>query len=313
MPNRDIALESVTVTEKTAIEAARMLGRGDTVQADMVAVKAMWEQLGRVNYRGKVIVGEGDEGEVEILYSGEEVGSKEGPSFDLALAPLEGATIVATGGNNAISILAIGEEGAFRPMPETYMYKIAVGPKARGAIDITKSPAENIKAVAEKLGRPVEEITVVILDRPRHEKIIRELRDIGARIRLISDGDVAAAVATAIEDTGLDVLIGIGGAPQGLLTAAALKCLGGDFQGILKPRNRTEVEKARELGINDVEKVFTIDDLVKKRVMFLATGITDGELLKGVRFVRGGAKTSSLVVNSVNRTIRYLETRYVFE
>ncbi|RMG59510.1 MAG: class II fructose-bisphosphatase [Deltaproteobacteria bacterium] len=313
MANRDIALESVSVTEKTAIAAARMLGRGDVVEADRVAVEAMWRSLSEMNYAGRVIVGEGEKGEVEYLYVDESIGGADTPIFDLAVAPLEGATIVATGGANAISILAIGEEGAFTPLPETYMFKIAVGPGAAGVIDATKPVTDNVRTVAEKLGKPLEELTVVILDRPRHEKIISELRDVGVRIRLITDGDVAAAVATAIDGTGLDMLVGTGGAPQGLLTAAALKCLGGDFQGILKPRNRNDVEKARQLGLTNIEEVFTIEKLVKGKVMFIATGVTDGELLKGVRFSRDGARTTSLVVNSVNGTMRYVESFYHIE
>ncbi len=307
MLDRNYALESVRVTEAAALAAARHMGRGDTVKADMVAVVAMRKSLDRLDFRGRVIIGEGGKEEAPMLFTGEELGGASEPILDLVVSPLEGTTIVATGGTNALSVLAIGEKDSFLQVPETYMYKIVVGPRAKGVVDIKKTPTENLHAISEALSRPVKELTVVILDRPRHEKLIREVRNAGARIRLISDGDVAAAIATAKPGSGLDVLMGIGGAPEGVLAAAALKCMGGDLQGIFRPRNREEVERAKRLGITDIGKIYSIEELAMGNVMFAATGVTDGELLTGVRFFKGGAKTHSLVVRSITRTVRYME------
>ncbi len=307
---RNIALEAVRVTEAAAMAAARIMGRGDNIRADMLAVKAMREALDTVNFQGRIVIGEGEKDDSPVLYSGEVVGNADEPVVDLAIDALEGPTIVATGGTNALSVLAVGEEGSFFRTPDTYMEKIAVGPGAAGAIDISKSPSENIESISLALERPVEEITVVILDRPRHEKLIEEVRETGAMIRLISDGDVAAAIATAGEDTGVDVLMGTGGASEGVLAAAALRCMGGHFQGILRPRNREEVQRAKRMGIKNVDRVLAMEDLARGNIMFAATGVTDGELLKGVRFFKGGAKTSSLVLRSHPNTIRYLQTTH---
>jgi fructose-1,6-bisphosphatase II len=248
-----------------------------------------------------------------MLYIGEEVGASETPRVDIAVDPLEGTSIVATGGNNALAVIAIASEGGFLHAPDTYMQKIAVGPKARGVIDITASPSDNLRRIAKALKVYVEDLCVVILDRPRHQDLIKECRDAGARIKLIGDGDVAGAIATAKDESGVNVLMGIGGAPEGVLAAAALKCLGGDFQGILKFRNKEEIERAKAMGIDDINKVYGMEDLARSEVMFAATGVTFGDFLKGVRFFSGGAHTQSIVMRSKSRTIRTIDTTHYFE
>jgi fructose-1,6-bisphosphatase II len=248
-----------------------------------------------------------------MLYIGEEVGAAESPRVDIAVDPLEGTSIVASGGNNALAVIAIAEEGGFLHAPDTYMQKIAVGPRARGAIDIMASPTENLRRVAKAQKSYVEDLCVVILDRPRHQELIRECRDAGARIKLIGDGDVAGAIATAKDGTGVDILMGTGGAPEGVLAAAALKCMGGDFQGVLKFRNKEEIERARAMGITDLNRVYGIEELARSEVMFAATGVTFGEFLNGVRFFSGGAHTQSVVMRSRSRTIRTIDTTHYFE
>lgn len=310
---RNLALEVVRVTEAAALAAARLMGRGDNVAADQAAVTAMRKALNYVQFKGRVVIGEGERDEAPMLFIGEEVGAAETPRVDIAVDPLEGTTIVATGGPNALAVIAIAEEGGLLHAPDTYMQKLAVGPRARGAIDITASPTDNLRSIAKALRVYVEDLCVVILDRPRHQELIRECREAGARIKLIGDGDVAAAIATAVEDSGVDVLMGIGGAPEGVLAAAALKCLGGDFQGILKFRNRDELERARAMGISDADRVYQRDDLARSEVMFAATGVTTGEFLKGVRFFSGGAHTQSVVMRSKSRTVRYIDTTHYFE
>ncbi len=310
---RNLALEVVRVTEAAALAAARLMGRGDNVAADQAAVTAMRKAFNTVQFRGRVVIGEGERDEAPMLFIGEEVGASDSPEVDIAVDPLEGTTIVATGGNNALSVIAIAEKGGFLHAPDTYMQKIAVGPRAKGAIDISASPRENLRSVAKALKSYVEDLCVVILDRPRHQELIRECREAGARIKLIGDGDVAAAIATAKEDSGVDLLMGTGGAPEGVLAAAALKCLGGDFQGILKFRNREEIERGKAMGIEDVNRVYRIDDLARSEVMFAATGVTFGDFLRGVRFFSGGAYTSSVVMRSKSRTVRFIETTHYFE
>jgi fructose-1,6-bisphosphatase II len=310
---RNLALEVVRVTEAAALAAARLMGRGDNVAADQAAVNAMRKALSYVQFKGTVVIGEGERDEAPMLYIGEEVGAAETPRVNIAVDPLEGTTIVATGGNNALSVIAIAEDGGFLHAPDTYMQKLAVGPKAKGVIDITASPTENLRRIAKALNAYVEDLTVVILDRPRHQELIREVREAGARIKLIGDGDVAGAIAAAAEESGVDVLMGIGGAPEGVLAAAALKCMGGDFQGILKFRNKEEIERARGMGIQDVNKVYRLDDVAHSDVMFAATGVTNGDFLKGVRFFSGGAHTHSIVMRSRSRTIRYIATTHYFE
>ncbi len=313
--DRNLALEVVRVTEAAALSCARLMGRGDEKACDQAAVDAMRRAFNDLRICGTVVIGEGERDEAPMLYIGEQVGrcEKGDPEVDIALDPLEGTTLCATGGPNAISVIAIAEKGKFLHAPDTYMEKIAVGPKARGAIDLRKSPTENLRRVADALGRYVDDLTVVVLNRPRHEKLVRELRETGARVKLIGDGDVSAAIATCFEETGVDVLMGTGGAPEGVIAAAALRCVGGDFQGRLKPRNDGEVERARKMGVQDVERVFAMDELAAGDVMFAATGITTGDFLKGVRFFAGGAETQSVVMRSKSGTVRYLTSRHHFD
>ncbi|MGB7970629.1 MAG: class II fructose-bisphosphatase [Candidatus Deferrimicrobiaceae bacterium] len=310
---RNLALEVVRVTEAAALAAARLMGRGDNVAADQAAVEAMRSAFNAVQFKGRVVIGEGERDEAPMLFIGEEVGASDTPRVDIAVDPLEGTTIVATGGNNALAVVAIAEEGGFLHAPDTYMQKLAVGPRAKGVIDIAASPTENLRRIAKALKVYVEDLCVVILDRPRHEELIRECRSAGARIKLIGDGDVAAAIATAKEGTDVNVLMGTGGAPEGVLAAAALKCLGGDFQGILKFRNNEEAERAKKMGVADLNKVYQLEDLARSDVMFAATGVTFGNFLKGVQFFSGGANTYSVVMRSKSRTIRFIETTHYFE
>jgi len=310
---RNLALEVVRVTEAAALAAARLMGRGDNIAADQAAVTAMRKSLNFVQFKGRVVIGEGERDEAPMLFIGEEVGASDTPRVDIAVDPLEGTTIVATGGNNALAVIAIAEEGGFLHAPDTYMQKIAVGPKAKGSVDISASPTENLRSVAKALKVYVEDLCVVILDRPRHQELIRECRESGARIKLIGDGDVAGAIATAKEESGVNILMGTGGAPEGVLAAAALKCLGGDFQGILKFRNKEEAERAKAMGIDDPNRVYALEDLARSDVMFAATGVTFGDYLKGVRFFSGGAHTQSIVMRSRSRTIRTIDTTHYFE
>lgn len=314
--DRNLALEMVRVTEAAALASARLMGRGDEKAADQAAVDAMRRALNSINMNGTVVIGEGERDEAPMLYIGERVGNNNSigsHEIDIALDPLEGTTITATGGPNALSVIAIAEKGHFLHAPDTYMDKLAVGPRAKGAIDIRLSPTENLENIAKAIGMKVTDLTVIILNRPRHQKLIEEVRRAGARIKLIPDGDVSAAIATAREGTGVDVLMGIGGAPEGVIAAAALKCVGGDIQGVLKLRNDEERERAEMMGVKDINKVYTIDELAAGEVMFAATGVTDGDFLKGVRFFGGGAETHSVVMRSKTRTIRYITATHHFE
>lgn len=311
--NRNLALEFIRVTEMAAIASARLMGRGDEKAADQAAVDAMRSMLDSVECSATVVIGEGERDEAPMLYIGEKVGSGNGPRLEIALDPLEGTTICARGGQNAISVMAIADEGGLLHAPDTYMQKIAVGPEARGVIDINLSPQENLKRIAQAKKCRIQDLTAVILDRPRHEKLIQDVRDAGARICLIGDGDVSAAIATATPDSGVDVLFGIGGAPEGVISAAALKCLGGDFQGVLKPRNQEEIDRAKKMGIGDITRVFYRDDLAKGNVMFCATGVTDGNFLDGVIFKSWGAMTHSIVMRSETGTIRHIRAEHHFD
>ncbi len=311
--DRNLALEFVRITEAAALASAKWMGRGDNISADQAAVDAMRKAFDSVRINGTVVIGEGERDEAPMLYIGEKVGRNRGdaPSVDIALDPLEGTNICSCGGVGATSVIAVAESGHFLHAPDTYMDKIACGPAGRGVIDIDLSPTENIYRVAEKLGKPVEDMTVMILERPRHEALIAEVRKLGARISLIGDGDVSAAIASAWVDSGIDLLIGIGGAPEGVISAAALQCLGGDFQGRLKFRNEEEKARAKKMGINDFHKKYTIDELAKGSVMFCATGITDGPFLRGVKILPGRqAKTQSVVMRSTTGTIRTIETHH---
>ncbi len=310
--DRNLAVELVRATEAAALASARVMGRGDEVAADQAAVDAMRQALNRIEMDGTVVIGEGERDEAPMLYIGEKVGSGRGPRVEIALDPLEGTTITATGGANALSVIAAAPAGGFLHAPDTYMDKIAVGPEAAGAIDIDRSPSENLRSIARAKKVPVEDLTVVILDRPRHEKLIEEVRRSGARIRLIKDGDVSAAIATCSRDNQVDVLMGIGGAPEGVIAAAALRCLGGEMQGRLKPRNQAEAERARAMGRANVDQKLTLDDLARGNVMFAATGVTHGDFLKGVRFRAQGALTQSVVMRSETMTVRWIDAEHNF-
>jgi fructose-1,6-bisphosphatase class II len=261
---------------------------------------------------GTIVIGEGERDEAPMLYIGEKVGAG-GPEVDIALDPLEGTTICANGAPNALAVIAMAEHGNFLHSPDTYMDKIAVGPAGKGIVDLDKTPKQNLEALAETKKCKVEDLTVIILYRPRHEALIKEVRQAGARIRLIGDGDVSAAIATTKPETGIDLLMGIGGAPEGVLAAAALRCVGGDMQGRLKPRNDEEIERAKKMGITDINKNFSIEELAAGDVMFAATGVTDGDYLQGVHFFPGGATTQSVVMRSSTRTIRIINATHYFE
>ena len=315
MMDRNIGLEAVRLTEAAAMASARLMGRGDEKGADQAAVDAMRKAFNALHIRGTIVIGEGERDEAPMLFIGEKVGrwGSEDPEVDIALDPLEGTTITATGGPNALSVIAMAEKGNLLNAPDTYMDKLAVGPSGAGAIDLRKSPTQNLRAIADKKGVYVEDLTVIILNRPRHEKLIAEVRASGARIKLIGDGDVSAAIATCFAETGVDVLMGIGGAPEGVIAAAAMRCCGGDMQGRLAFRNDKEIERARKMGIADPNKIYTLEEMARGYVVFAATGVTSGDFLKGVRFFKGGAATQSVVMRSKSHTIRYLETTHFFE
>jgi fructose-1,6-bisphosphatase class II len=310
---RNLSLEFVRITEAAALASSRWMGRGLEKEADQAAVDAMRKAFDSVRIDGTVVIGEGERDEAPMLYIGEKVGlrGEDSPQVDIALDPLEGTTICAKGGVGAISVIAVAEKGRFLHAPDTYMAKVACGPGAKGVIDIDKSATENIHRVAEALRKPVGDVTVVILDRPRHTDLIAEVRKLGARIQLIGDGDVSAAVAAGFEKTGIDLLLGIGGAPEGVISAAAMQCLGGDFQGRLKYRNEEEKSRALKMGIKDLNKKFSCDELAQGSVMFIATGITDGPLLNGVRFHSGQiVETHSVVMRSKTGTTRFVEATH---
>jgi fructose-1,6-bisphosphatase II len=304
-PDRNIAMELVRVTEAGAMAAARWIGRGEKESADQAAVDAMRFVLDSVSMRGVVVIGEGEKDEAPMLYNGEEVGNGEGPEVDVAVDPLEGTRLTALGQPGAIAVIAVAERGTMLfPGAAFYMEKIAVGPHAVDAIDITRSPTENVQAVAEALGKTTRQVDVVVLERERHEALIAELRDAGARVKLIRDGDVAPAIAAAQPNTGVDVLYGIGGTPEGVISAAALKCVGGGIQARLWPRNDDERQQLLAAGL-DPSRVLRNDDLVSGEDVFVAaTGVTNGPLLAGVQYTPGGATTDSIVMRSRSGTVR---------
>ena len=310
-PDRNLAMELVRVTEAAAMAAGRWVGRGDKNGADGAAVDAMRKMIGTVSMKGIVVIGEGEKDEAPMLFNGEEVGDGTGPEVDVAVDTIDGTTLTAKGMNNALAVLAVSERGTmFDPGACVYMEKIATGPEAADVVDITAPVDVNIRPVAKAKGADPEDVTVCILDRPRHEEIIRQVREAGARIKLISDGDVAGAIMAAKDGTGVDLLLGIGGTPEGIISACAIKCLGGTIQGRLWPRNDEERAKAVSQGY-DLSRVLTTDDLVRgNNVFFVATGVTDGELVDGVRYRAGGATTSSLVMRSRSGTIRYVESQH---
>ncbi|HTO26013.1 MAG TPA: class II fructose-bisphosphatase [Gaiellaceae bacterium] len=309
-PDRNIAMELVRVTEAGAMAAARWIGRGEKESADQAAVDAMRFVLDSVSMRGVVVIGEGEKDEAPMLYNGEEVGNGIGPEVDVAVDPLEGTRLTALGQPGAISVIAVAERGTMLfPGAAFYMEKIAVGPLAVDAIDITRSPTENVRAVAEALGKTMREVDVVVLERERHDTLIAELRDAGARVKLIRDGDVAPAIAAAQPNTGVDVLYGIGGTPEGVISAAALKCVGGGIQARLWPRNDDERQQLLDAGL-DPSRVLRNDDLVSGEDVFVAaTGVTNGPLLAGVQYTPGGATTDSIVMRSRSGTVRRISAQ----
>ncbi len=310
-PDRNLALELVRVTESAAMAASRWVGRGDKNGADGAAVDAMRTVLTTVPMTGSVVIGEGEKDDAPMLFNGEIVGDGSKPDTDVAVDPIDGTTLTSLGRGNALAVIAVSERGTmFNPGPCMYMEKIAVGPGAVGHIDVTASPTQNLKWVAKAKGESVRDLTVMILDRDRHKDLIAEVRSTGARIKLISDGDIFAAIATAWPDAGVDILIGIGGTPEGVTAAAALKCMGGEIQGRLWPRNEEERNEAISMGY-DLSKVLTTDDLVQgDNCFFAATGVTDGELLKGVRFTPGVVHTQSLVMRSRSGTVRLIDAHH---
>jgi fructose-1,6-bisphosphatase II len=307
-PDRNLALELVRVTEAGAMAAGRWVGRGDKEGGDGAAVDAMRELVNTVSMRGVVVIGEGEKDNAPMLYNGEEVGNGDGPECDFAVDPIDGTTLMSKGLPNAISVLAVAERGAmFDPSAVFYMNKIAVGPDAVDAIDITAPIGENIRRVAKAKHLSVSDMTVCILDRPRHEQLMAEVRDAGARIRLITDGDVAGAISACRPNSGTDLLAGIGGTPEGIITAAAIRCMGGAIQGQLAPKDDEEREKAIDAGY-DLAQILSTEDLVSgENVFFCATGVTDGDLLKGVQYYGGGCTTQSIVMRSKSGTVRMIE------
>jgi fructose-1,6-bisphosphatase class II len=331
---RELSLDFMRVCEAAAIAAARTMGQGDRQFSDHVAVEAMRDIMDSVPMRGRIVIGEGERDEAPMLYIGEEVGGGFGvsedvadlcPEVDIAVDPLEGTNLCALGANNAIAVLAAAERGGLLNAPDIYMDKIVVGPSSRGVIDIDAPVKDNLKNIARRLGRDVEDLTVIVLDRPRHKKLIDEVRAAGARIRLISDGDLSAGISAAVAGTNIHALMGIGGAPEGVITAAAMKCLNGDIQArlVYDPQllgvDKNKVPPAEEvqdrlksMGINDPQKVYDTDDLAPgKKIIFAATGVTDGALLKGVRFFGAGKRTHSLVMTSDSKHIRFVDTLHI--
>lgn len=313
-PSRNLALELVRVTEAAALAAGRYMGRGDKEGGDQAAVDAMRLVLNSVDIDGVIVIGEGEKDEAPMLYNGERLGTGKGPEVDIAVDPIDGTRLLALGRANSIATVSLSERGAmFNPGPIVYMYKMAVGPEAKGAIDLDASIEENLRAVAKAKDADVDDLTVVILDRHRHEDIIAQVRRAGARIRLITDGDVAGALMTAWPNSGIDILIGIGGTPEGVLAACALKAMGGEILGRLHPRTPQEADKAMEMGY-DLNAVLTMEDLVSgEDVFFAVTGVTDGELLHGVKYSGTGATTHSLVMRSRSGTVREIVATHRWE
>ena len=313
--DRNLALEAARVTEAAALAASRLMGRGDEKAAAQAAVDAMRRALNSLAIDGTVVIGEGERDEAPMLYIGEKVGNgtQSAAPVDIALDPLEGTNLCAYGRPGAISVVALSNRGGLLNAPDTYMEKIAVGPAARGSIDLSKSATHNLKAIAKAMGREVSELTVVIMDRDRHLDLIKEVRTAGARVRLIDDGDVAAAVATCFESSGVDVLMGTGGAPEGVISAAAMRCVDGDFQGRLRFRSKEEEARALRMGVKDLHKIYTAEELASGDVMFAATGVTTGDFLKGVRFFHNGCETHSIVMRSKTGTVRHITATHRFD
>ena len=311
--DRNLALEAVRVTEAAALSASLLMGRGDEKLADQAAVDAMRQALNTLYIDGTVVIGEGERDEAPMLYIGEKVGAGigRGPKVDIALDPLEGTTICATGGPNSLAVIAMADEGGFLNAPDVYMDKIAVGGGLpEGVVDLDETPANNLKALAKAKGTEVQELLVCILNRPRHAELIARVREAGARIMLINDGDVSGVIATSQAGTGVDMYVGSGGAPEGVLAAAALRCIGGQFQGRLLFRNDDERARAARWGVKDLNKKYSLTELASGNVMFAATGVTDGAMLRGVRRYPGGAVTHSVIMRSKSGTVRYVEAHH---
>ncbi|MDQ0177537.1 class II fructose-bisphosphatase [Bacillus chungangensis] len=307
---RSLSMELVRVTEAAALSSARWMGRGKKEEADDAATTAMRNVFDTIPMKGTVVIGEGELDEAPMLYIGEKLGTGYGPGVDVAVDPLEGTNIVASGSWNALSVVAVADHGNLLHAPDMYMEKIAVGPEVIGKIDINAPVIDNLRAVAAAKNKDIEDVVATVLDRPRHDHIIAQLREAGARIKLIGDGDVAAAINTAFDNTGVDILFGIGGAPEGVLSAVALKCLGGEIQGKLKPQNNEEIERCKKMGI-DVNKVLRMEDLVRgDDAIFAATGVTDGELLRGVQFKGSYGSTQSVVMRAKSGTVRFVDGRH---
>ncbi|MDQ6796447.1 MAG: class II fructose-bisphosphatase [Actinomycetota bacterium] len=314
-PDRNLAMEFVRVTEVAALAAARWMGRGEKEKADGAATEAMRVHLRSVACDGIIVIGEGEKDEAPMLFNGEQVGDGTPPEIDIAVDPLEGTTLCALGRPNALAVIAVSDRGTMYDPPGFYMEKIAVGPEAVGSIDLDKSPTENLRAVAKATGKSIHDLTAVVLDRPRHDDLIAEIREAGARIRLIQDGDVAGAISTGMPEAGADILFGVGGTPEGVISAAAIKCLGGEMLGRLAPQKEGELEAIKEAGREaDLERILNQDDLVKgNNCFFAATGVTTGELLRGVNYDRRGATTQSLVMRSKSGTVRTVSARHSLE
>jgi fructose-1,6-bisphosphatase II len=313
-----LALEMVRVTEEAAIASARAMGRGDRHGADKLATEAMRATMDEIDFAGRIVIGEGERDEAPMLYIGEEVGRRGSranlPEVDIAVDPLEGTNLVAHGQAGAITVLAASEAGGLTHAPDTYLEKLCVGPVVAGKVDIRESPTENLGRIAEALGRRVRDITVVILERPRHDDLIAEVREAGARIKLISDGDLSAAISCAVSGTGVHAVMGIGGAPEGVITAAALRCLGGEIQARFRYRNDDERARGARMGHGDEDRVYRTEDLAPgESLVFAATGVTTGDLLQGVRFFGGGARTHSLVMAYQTKQVRFVDTVHMFD
>jgi fructose-1,6-bisphosphatase II len=319
MDDRNLALEVIRITEAAALASARLMGRGDRKLADHVAVEAMRRAFDTIDIRGTVVIGEGERDEAPMLYIGERVGrgwldnDEDSPRVDIAVDPLEGTNLCATGAPDAIAVIAIADDGQFLNAPDTYMEKLAVGPEAKGVIDMRESPTWNLQRIAAAKGKRVEDLAAVILDRDRHSDLIAEVRQAGARIRLIGDGDVSGAVMTTREDSGIDVLFGTGGAPEGVIAAAAMRCVGGELQGRLKFRSEEEKQRAYKMGVKPEGHIYSTEELASGHVMFAATGVTRGYLLDGVRFTGIGAHTQSIVMRSKSGTVRMIDAEHRFD
>jgi fructose-1,6-bisphosphatase II len=316
----ELALEMVRVTEAAALASARFMGRGDRVEADRAATEAMRRTMDELEMAGTIVIGEGERDKAPMLYIGEQVGRRianerrQQQAIDIAVDPLEGTNLVALGLANAITVLAASEKGGLVNAPDTYLEKLCVGPVAAGQVDITLTPQENVERIASALRRRPNDITVIVLDRPRHEKLIAALREVGARIKLISDGDLSGAISCAVSGTGVHAVMGIGGAPEGVITAAALRCLGGEIQARFRYRNADERARGAKMGHGDEDRVYTTQDLASgENLIFAATGVTEGDLLQGVRFFGGGARTHSLIMAYQTKQVRFIDTVHMFD